>query len=129
MQTYKSLNYFKSHEACQFSFYRIPKALFTDPRFKRLSTSAKLLYGMLLDRMDLSRKNGWFDEMGRVYIYFTVAEAAEQLGCGPDKAMSLFAELDGKKGVDLIERRKQGLGKPAIIYPKNFITRTGIKTS
>lgn len=127
MQADKPRDYFRGHEAYQFSFYRIPKVLFTDPRFKHLSASAKLLYGMLLDRMDLSRKNGWFDDAGRVYIYYPVAEAAAQLGCGPDKAMGLFAELDGKNGGGLIERRRQGLGKPALIYPKNFTTGISVK--
>ena len=59
--------YFYGDEAEQFIYFRIPRQLITDPRFKHLSTDAKLLYGMLLDRMSLSVKNGWYDEDGRVY--------------------------------------------------------------
>ena len=73
-----------------FSFYRIPKLLFTDPRFSSLSAEAKTLYGILLDRMDLSMKNGWLDKQKRVYLFFTVQEIQESLGCGKNKAIQLM---------------------------------------
>ena len=105
-------DYFCGDEEIQFSHFRIPRQLITHPHFKPLSTDAKLLYGMLLNRMSLSAKNGWHDNTGRVYIYFTVKEVCEAIGCGRNKAMRLLAELDTSKGIGLIERVKQGQGKP-----------------
>ena len=66
----------------------------------------KLLYGMMLDRMSLSVKNEWYDEDGRIYIYFTVEEISEDMNCGRDKAIKLLGELDTHKGIGLIERVK-----------------------
>ena len=114
------LNYFYGNEAEQFSFYRIPKTLFTDRRYKNVSMEAKVLYGLMLDRIGLSVRNGWLDEGGRVYIYFTLEDALAMLGCGKDKAVRLFKELDKDGGIGLIERRKQGQGKPTRIFVKNF---------
>ncbi len=113
-------SYYYGHEAEQFSFYRIPKLLFTDSRFSGISTDAKLLYGILLDRMSLSMKNGWHDEQGRVYIIFTLEDIAKTIGYKPEKAIKLFNELDTQKGVGLIERVRQGQGRASLIYVKNF---------
>ena len=117
-------DYFYGEESEEFVFFKIPRQLITSPKFKHVSTDAKLLYGMLLDRMSLSVKNEWYDDTGRVYIYYTVDEICDSLTCGRDKAMKLLAELDAKKGVGLIERVKQGQGKPTKIYVKRFTTRT-----
>ena len=114
--------YFYGDEAEQFIYFRIPRQLITDPHFKHLSTDAKLLYGMLLDRMSLSVKNGWYDEDGRVYIYYTVEEICGDMNCGRDKAMKMLADLDTRKGVGLISRIKQGQGKPTKLYVKRFTT-------
>lgn len=111
-------NYFTGGQADLFSFYRLPKILFIDPRFRAISAEAKILYGLLLDRMSLSAKNGWLDNAGRVYIIFTVEEIMESLACGNKKAVGLLRELEEKAG--LIERRRQGLGRPNLIYVKNF---------
>ena len=108
-------------DAEQYAFFRIPKLLITEPYFRRLSTDAKLLYGLMLDRMSLSMRNGWMDDDGHVYIYFTLEEACEQLCCKTDKAVKLFAQLDSAKGVGLIRRVKQGLGRPAKIYVLRFM--------
>lgn len=115
-------DYHYGMEAEQYAFFRIPKVLITDPYFKAVSTDAKLLYGLLLDRMSLSVKNRWMDEENRVYIYFSIDEAMEQLNCATEKITRLFAELDTKKGVGLIERVRQGQGKPSRIYVKRFVT-------
>ena len=115
-----NLDYYYGTEADQYSFYRIPKTLLTDPRYKSVSIEAKVLYGLLLDRMGLSIKNGWMDSDGRVYIYFTQEDAMNLMGCGKDKATKLFRELD-KDGIGLIERKKQGQGRPTRIYVKNFV--------
>ena len=118
-------DYFYGPQAEQFAFYRIPKALFTDPAFRSISTDAKVLYGLLLDRMSLSARNDWLDEQGRVYIVFTVEEIMESLACGNKKAVGLLRELE--VGAGLIERRRQGLGKPNLIYVKNFIEGNFLK--
>ena len=123
MPDMKFSSYFYGDEAMQFTYFRIPCQLITHPRFKHLSTDSKLLYGMLLDRMSLSIKNEWYDDTGRVYIYYTVDEVCSNLNCGRDKAMRLLAELDTGKGVGLIERKKQGQGKPTRIYVKCFTTQ------
>ena len=67
-----TFDYYYGDEGSQFSFYRIPRQLITSEQFRRLSTDAKLLYGLLLDRMSLSAKNGWYDDLGRIYIYYTL---------------------------------------------------------
>ena len=112
----KTFPFHYNGEAENYSFYRVPKILFTDTYFDRLSTDAKLLYGLLLDRMQLSLKNGWLDDAGRVFIYYTVESIMEALTCGNKKAGQLLAELDVKKGIGLISRVRQGLGKPDRIY-------------
>lgn len=113
-----NLNYYYGTEAEQFSFYRIPKILLTDRRYKGVSLEAKVLYGLLLDRMGLSARNGWLDDGGRVFLYFTQEEAMTMLDCGKDKATKLFRELES---IGLVERKKQGQGRPTRIYVKNFI--------
>ena len=113
-------DYFYGSEAEQFTFYRIPKILITSPHFKKISDSAKLLYGLMLDRMSLSIRNGWLDDDNRAYIFFTTNDVMEQMCCGTEKATKMLTELDSEKGIGLIERVKQGQGKPAIIYLKKF---------
>lgn len=110
-------DYFYGQSGEMFSYFRVPQILFRDIKFKDLSTDAKTLYGILLDRMGLSVKNGWLDEQGRVYIIFPVQEVMDALGCADNKATKLFRELE-KFG--LIERKRRGLGKPNLIYVKNF---------
>lgn len=116
-----NLPYYYGKEAEQYSFYRIPKELFTGKAYQGVSAEAKILYGLMLDRMGLSVKNGWLDEKGRVYVYFTLEDAQRLLSCGHGKAVRLFSELDTATGIGLIERVKQGQGKPTRIYVKNFI--------
>ena len=111
------LDYFYGQSGELFSYFRIPKALFQDHRFRQLSTDARTLYGILLDRMSLSVKNGWLDEQGRVYIIYTVREVQESLCCAEHKAVKLFRELEQ---LDLIERKRRGLGRPSLIYVKDF---------
>ena len=112
-----TLDYFYGQSGELFSYFRIPKALFQDHRFRQLSTDARTLYGILLDRMSLSAKNGWLDEQGRVYIIYTVQEVQDSLGCADKKATKLLRELEE---YGLIERKRRGLGKPDLIYVKNF---------
>lgn len=122
------LEYFKSYEADSYAFYRIPKLLFTNEHFKKLSIEAKLLYSMMLNRMELSIKNNWLDKDGNVFIYYTLEEAMENLGYAHTKIIRIMNELDDKKGVGLIVRKKQGQGKPTKIYVKKFVV-IEVKTS
>lgn len=112
-------DYYFNRESEQFSFYRIPKLLFTDEYFKGLSCEAKVLYGLMLDRMGLSVKNGWVDEKGRVYIVFTKDDVMAYLNCKSEKAMKLLGEL---YEIGLIEKKRLGRGKPNRIYVKNFVS-------
>ena len=112
-----TLNYFYGQAGELFSFFRIPKALFQEQRFQDLSTDAKTLYGILLDRMSLSVKNEWFDKKGRVFIIFTIEDVKRTLRCADNKATRLLRELEE---FGLIERKRRGQGKPCLVYVKNF---------
>ncbi len=112
-----NFDYFYEEQSESYSFYRIPKLLFTEELFESLSTEAKVLYGLLLDRISLSREHGWFDESGRVYVYYTINTVKRALRCGNSKACRLLKELDS---FGLTERKKQGHCKPTIIYVKDF---------
>lgn len=120
MEQNLGFRYFYGTESESFTFYRLPKALMTEEVFKVLTSDAKILYGLMLDRMSLSVKNGWFDEDGRVYIYYSIEDVMEAMGCSKNKGMKTLQELDMIIGIGLIERKKQGQGKPTIIYVKNF---------
>lgn len=108
-----NLDYFYGNETGQFRFYRVPKALFGGD----LSLEAATLYGLMLDRVGLSIKNGWMDSLGRVFIYFVQKDVQKLLRCGHNRATAFMRELER---FGLIERKRQGLGKPAKIYVKNF---------
>ena len=112
-----TLDYFYGQAGELFSFFRIPKALFQEQQFQDLSTDAKTLYGILLDRMSLSVKNEWFDKKGRVFIIFTIEDVKRTLRCADNKATRLLRELEG---FGLIERKRRGQGKPCLVYVKNF---------
>ena len=112
-------DYYYGQESEQFSFYRIPKALFDNDEFDGLSTDAKLLYGIMLDRMRLSVRNSWLDDENRVYIVFTIDEIKDSLRCAEKKAVKMMDEL---QKIGLIERKRQGLGKPNLIFVKNFVS-------
>ena len=121
--------YYYGNEADQYTFYRLPKALFANTRYKDLSDGAKILYGLMLDRMSLSIKNGWTDEQDRVYIIFTLEDVQEYMNCKHEKGVKMLAELDTVKGVGLIERVRQGQGKPAITYVRKFFEAAEVLTS
>ena len=115
------LSYFYGREADQYLFYKIPKLLFTDEYFKKISVEAKVLYGLMLDRMSLSVKNEWLDTEGRAYIYYSLDDIMEALGCSNKKAITIMKELDSDAGIGLIEKKRQGQGKPTMIYVKQFM--------
>jgi len=112
-------DYYYGSQADQFSFIRIPRVMIKDPAFAGLSAYAKLLYSVLLDRMSLSSKNGWFDEENRVYIVYPVTEAQTDLGIGKKKAMEVIAEL---VEFGLLEKKRRGQGLPSLLYVKSFMT-------
>ena len=116
------LDYYYGIEAEQFSFYRVPRLLIKDERYRGLSSDAKLLYGLMLDRMSLSMKNGWLDDMNRAYIIYTIDNIMEDLDCSKPTCIKIIKELDSDSGIGLIEKVRRGLGKPDIIYVKNFST-------
>lgn len=117
-------DYYYGIEAEQFTFVRVPKVLFTDKEhFGGLSNEAKLLYGLLLERMSLSRRNNWIDKHNRVYIIFPVEEIEEILDVGHEKALNLLKELDDQSGIGLVKKKRRGLGLPSILYVKNFIVK------
>ena len=119
-------DYFTERDAIEYPFYRVPKALITDPLYRSVSTDAKLLYGLLLDRMDLSVKKRWLDEHGRVYLYYTIASIQADLCCCKEKACKLLRELEH---AGLIEKKRQGRGSPSRIYVKHFSMRSENQTS
>ena len=110
--------FFHTQQAEQYAFYRIPKIFFTDNRFRRMSVEAKILYGLMLDRVSLSLKNRWIDKEGRVYIIYTIQEIMESLGCAEQKAVKILSELE--KSCGLIQKKRRGMGRPNLIYVKNF---------
>ena len=80
------VDYHYGLDAERYAFFRIPKIIMTEPYFDAMSTDAKMLYGLMLDRLSLSRENGWVDENERVYIYFTIEDVCDSLHCKADKA-------------------------------------------
>lgn len=111
--------YFYGREADKFMFYRIPKLLFELAGLKDMPVESKVMYGILLDRVGLSVENGWIDKEGRVYIIYTIPEAAAALGCSERKAFEIVKELESRR---LVEKKRRGMGKPNLIYVKNFLT-------
>lgn len=117
-------DYYYGVETEQFTFVRVPKVLFTDKEhFGSLSNDARILYGLLLERMSLSRKNNWIDKHNRVHIIFPVEEIEESLDVGHEKALNLLKELDDQSGIGLVKKKRRGLGLPSILYVKNFIVK------
>ena len=117
---------YTERDAIEYAFYRVPKALITDPLYRPVSTDAKLLYGLLLDRMDLSVKNHWMDERGRIFLFYKIDAIQADLGCCKEKACKLLSELES---AGLIEKKRQGRGQPSIIYVKHFHVRSEKPTS
>ena len=116
--------YYYGTDAEQFNFFRLPKKLIRDKQFEQLSSDAKILYGVLLDRMTLSIKNKWLDEENRIYIIYTIEEIAEEFSCSKRKAIMLLNDLE-RNG--LLEKKRQGLGKPNLLYVKNFNQKVEVK--
>ena len=112
------LQYYYQHEADRFTFIRIPKAMLTEDLFSALSIQAKILYGLLLDRMGEARKNKWVDEENRVYVLYQISEIMEDMGVSKQRAIKSLAELET---IGLVEKKQRGLGLPYLLYVKNFV--------
>ncbi len=110
-------DYFYKQESEQFAFLRVPKALFINQEYKDLPCESKLLYSLLLDRVGLSRQNDWIDKQGRIYIYFTIEEIQSTFKYSRGKAIKVLSRLED---YGLLEKKRQGLGKPNILYLKKF---------
>ena len=119
-------DYYYGSQAEQFSFIRIPRMLLTEETFSSLTLQSKMLYSVLLDRMSLSMKNGWFDEENRVYIIYQISEIQSDLGFSKRKAMDYLAELET---FGLVQKKKRGFGLPSIIYVKSFLIQKGYSRS
>ena len=115
-------DYFYGKVEINFCFCKLPKPFFEKDKFINLSSDMKILYSLMLERAYLSAENGWIDEKGRVYIIFTIDDVKKYIGCSDKKAVNLMNDLE--KVYFLIERKRQGLGKPNIIYVKNLIKET-----
>lgn len=113
-----TFDYYYGAQAEQFNFIRIPKSMIVDPMFADLSVNAKLLYGVLLDRMNLSMKNRWFDSENRVYIIYQISEIMEDFNFSKKTAVRYLNELED---FGLVEKKRRGLGLPSLLYVKNFI--------
>ena len=99
----------------------IPKMLFQEKQYAKLSVDAKLLYSFLLDRKILANMNGWIDENGNVYIQFTLSEMMEYFHWTKYRVYEILKELDvGENGIGRVERKRTGCNKPNVIYVKNF---------
>lgn len=109
------MKYYSSAEMQKHNFYRMPKMLICDKKYRELSSNAKLLYAIILDRASLSESNAWIDEQNKVVVFLTIDEACKLLNIGHNTANKIFKELDD---YDLIERKKQGFARANIIYPK-----------
>lgn len=120
-------DYFYNREAERFNFLKVPEVLVDGEEFKGLSAEAIILYSMLLKRTGMSYKNNWVDKEGRVFIYFTVEEIMKKRNISKPTAIKTLDELDSKKAKGLIERVRLGLGKPNVIYVKDFMSVLAVK--
>ena len=113
--------YYYKNEAGQYAFIRIPKAMMTEEIFTPLSIQAKILYGLLLDRMSEARKNKWIDEENRVYVLYQISEIMEDMGISRQRAVRSLSEL---VDIGLVEKKQRGLGLPSLLYVKNFVVES-----
>ena len=116
--------YYYGSEADQFNFIKIPKTLIVEDMFSELTVTAKMLYGVLLDRMNLSMKNGWLDEENRVFIHYQISDIMADLKMSKGTAVKYLNELEE---FGLIEKKRQGLGRANIIYVKSFLVKNNEK--
>ena len=112
-------DYYYGVEGDQFAFLMVPRFLIQDDRFRDLSFEAIILYSLMLERMGLSRKNGWLDDQNRPFVFYSVESAMTDIRRSKPKSINVMKEL---QGIGLIERKKPGQGKPSLVYVKKFAT-------
>ena len=122
------MKYYTKNDTEQFAFIKTPRFLFQDSKYITLSAMAKLMYGLILDRLSVSRKNNWIDRDGCVYIIYTVEETAKVLNCSEDTATKVLKELSDE-GAGLITRKRRGQGKPSLIYVYNIPDENNVKST
>ena len=110
-------DYYYGQRSEQFAFLRVPRLIITHEQFGTLTLEAKVLYGLMLDRMNLSQKNGWLDEEGRVFIIFPQAEMEKQLNCSGSTVTRIMKQL---RNIGFVRSKRQGLNKPDILYVMDF---------
>lgn len=109
--------YYEKDQADQYSFIRIPKAMMTEDVFAPLSVEAKILYGLLLDKMSASVKNQWLDEENKAYVIYQITDIMEDMNISKKKAIASLKELEE---AGLVEKKLKGLGQPSLLYVKKF---------
>ena len=110
----KQIDYYKINETLSNKYYQIPQELFENSLYKdNLNSDSKILYAFLLDRLSLSQKHHWVDEEYRIYLIFTREEVQEKLHLSDKTVTKAFKQLSN---VGLVEEKRQGLGKPNLIY-------------
>ena len=109
--------YYEKDQADQYSFIRIPKAMMTEDVFDPLSVEAKILYGLLLDKMGAAVKNQWLDEENKAYVIYQITDIMEDMNISKKKAIASLKELEE---VGLVEKKLKGLGQPSLLYVKKF---------
>lgn len=122
----RNYKYYTPEQSTQFTFYNIPQALFLKEEFSILSTNAKLLYGLLLDRLNLSVKNGWIDKDNHAYISMKITTISKMVECSEKKCSQLLTQLEE---IGLIKRIPQGFGRPSLLYVMNFIEKENTMSS
>ena len=109
--------YYEKDQAEQYSFIRIPKAMMTEDVFAPLSVEAKILYGLLLDKMGAAVKNQWLDEENKAYVIYQITDIMDDMNISKKKAIASLKELEE---VGLVEKKLKGLGQPSLLYVKKF---------
>lgn len=100
-----------------FNYTQLPDELFSIEQFAVLSLHAKVLYSFMLRRVSVSKDNNWVDDAGDVYIYYRIDEIIQKFNCSNKTATKIMSELEE---IGLIEKKRQGQGKPDIIYVNKF---------
>lgn len=108
-----AFDYYYGISSEQYSFYRIPKSLMFGDDFRELSLQAKLLYGLLLDRMGMSSKRKWIDNENRVYVEYPISEIQDDMNVSKKKAIEYLKELEA---VGLVMKKVIGFGSPNRLY-------------
>lgn len=116
------LDYYYKNEADKYSFIRIPKAMMTEELFASLSIQAKILYGLLLDKLGEASKNKWIDDENKVYVIYPITEIMDDMNVSKGKAVGSLSELED---IGLVEKHPRGMGQPSLLYVKNFVVTAG----